>query len=104
LPIDSQLTRPSQPFIHEIAAPAALNTSVASWYEHVVVRKAPPPVGETSNWIDVRDLAEAHVRVLEKQEAGGERFIVSAGMCGYQFIQSGADFLFNRYVPLAELD
>lgn len=29
-----------------------------------------------SSWIDVRDLAEAHTRALEKAEAGGERIIV----------------------------
>lgn len=30
-------------------------------------------------WVDVRDVALAHVLMLEKEEAGGERFIVSAG-------------------------
>ncbi len=30
-------------------------------------------------WVDVRDLAEAHVRVLFVDAAGGERIIVSAG-------------------------
>ncbi|KAJ3506177.1 hypothetical protein NMY22_g17339 [Coprinellus aureogranulatus] len=30
-------------------------------------------------WVDVRDIAEAHVRSLEKEEAGGERIIVSSG-------------------------
>lgn len=32
-----------------------------------------------SCWIDVRDLAEAHVLAIKKQEAGGERVIVSEG-------------------------
>jgi nucleoside-diphosphate-sugar epimerase len=30
-------------------------------------------------WIDVRDLANAHVISLEKEAAGGERIIVCAG-------------------------
>lgn len=30
-------------------------------------------------WIDVRDLAEAHVLALEKEKAGGERFVIGAG-------------------------
>lgn len=30
-------------------------------------------------WVDVRDVAEAHVRSLEARDAGGERIIVSAG-------------------------
>lgn len=32
-----------------------------------------------SCWVDVRDIAEAHVRSLEKEAAGGERIIVSVG-------------------------
>ena len=31
-------------------------------------------------WVDVRDIAMAHVIALEQEEAGGERIIVSAGM------------------------
>lgn len=38
-----------------------------------------------ASWIDVRDLAERHVLALEKEEAGGERFIVSAGW--YRFLR-----------------
>ncbi|KAL5483361.1 hypothetical protein ACEPAI_8592 [Sanghuangporus weigelae] len=30
-------------------------------------------------WIDVRDVAEGHVRALEVSQAGGERFILSSG-------------------------
>lgn len=32
------------------------------------------------NWVDVRDLAEAHTLALEKEAAGGQRIIVSCGM------------------------
>lgn len=32
-----------------------------------------------SAYVDVRDLAEAHVKSLEKEKAGGERIIVSGG-------------------------
>lgn len=31
------------------------------------------------NCVDVRDVAEAHVKVLTVPQAGGERFIISAG-------------------------
>lgn len=31
------------------------------------------------SWVDVRDVALAHVLALEKEEAGGERFLTSAG-------------------------
>jgi nucleoside-diphosphate-sugar epimerase len=31
------------------------------------------------SWVDVRDIANAHVHALEKEEAGGNRFIITAG-------------------------
>ena len=31
------------------------------------------------HYVDVRDIGEAHARALEVDEAGGERFIISAG-------------------------
>ena len=34
-----------------------------------------------SCFVDVRNLAEAHVKSLEVEKAGGERIIVSAGKC-----------------------
>lgn len=36
------------------------------------------PTG-TFLWVDVRDVALAHVRAIEVPEAGGERFFVTAG-------------------------
>jgi hypothetical protein len=35
-------------------------------------------------WVDVRDLALAHVRALQKEEAGGERIIITAGAFAWQ--------------------
>jgi nucleoside-diphosphate-sugar epimerase len=37
-----------------------------------------PPTG-TFLWVDVRDLALAHVLAAEKQAAGGKRFFITAG-------------------------
>lgn len=34
-----------------------------------------------SEWTDVRDVADAFVLALKTEEAGGERFILDAGMC-----------------------
>ena len=34
-----------------------------------------------AGWIDVRDVALAHVLAAQKEGAGGERVIVSAGDC-----------------------
>jgi nucleoside-diphosphate-sugar epimerase len=36
-------------------------------------------INSNAAWIDVRDIADAHVASIEKEAAGGERMIVTAG-------------------------
>ena len=53
------------------------------WYD-VVTKDTPPRTkeflaGTSSGWVDVRDAALGHVLALEKEGAGGERIITSAG-------------------------
>ena len=52
-----------------------------------------------SGWIDVRDIALAHVLAAQKPEAGGERIIISAGDFVWQDFResslSRAHFIFN---------
>ena len=36
------------------------------------------------SFVDVRDVAEAHLRAFEVPQAGGQRFFVSKGYCTYQ--------------------
>ena len=75
----------SQPVIHEVSTPDSLNTSAKQWYDVVVkAESTPSALLQGSCWIDVRDLGEAHVRALEKEAAGGERIIVSAGHFNWQ--------------------
>jgi nucleoside-diphosphate-sugar epimerase len=72
------------PILHEVASPAALNATTLTWYNVVC---SPNAGGKTDaqlaeadgSWVDVRDLANAHVRALEKEEASEQRIIVSAG-------------------------
>ncbi|KAF5320323.1 hypothetical protein D9611_011295 [Ephemerocybe angulata] len=68
------------------ASPADLPSTLKIWYNLVVVpgEKARPAVLANAGWVDVRDLAEAHVRALEIQEAGSERIIVSEGVYIFQ--------------------
>ena len=40
--------------------------------------------GRRSEWIDVRDVALAHVLALQKEGAGGERIIISSGKWVWQ--------------------
>ncbi|TEB22503.1 D-lactaldehyde dehydrogenase [Coprinellus micaceus] len=65
------------PAIHEIPGnkPENLNTSLKAWYDFVLDTKNPKG----------RDaLGDAHVLALEKEAAGGERIIVTAGAYVWQ--------------------
>ncbi|KAJ7846608.1 D-lactaldehyde dehydrogenase [Mycena olivaceomarginata] len=78
----SRLTSHSnQPVIHAVSSPDALNTSARMMYEAFTKPGASAGGG---CWIDVRDLALAHVRAQEKEEAGGERIIITAGAFSWQ--------------------
>ena len=68
------------PVVHHLASLASLNTSnelvrdlAAGKYKDGL-----SPSG-VMFWVDVRDLALAHVRAAEREEAGGKRFFVTAG-------------------------
>nr|GAT52696.1 D-lactaldehyde dehydrogenase [Mycena chlorophos] len=69
------------PTIHELTSPSALNTSMHLMY---TAFRTPDFTGGIPLWVDVRDLATAHVRSLTTPEAGGERFIVSRGAYKWQ--------------------
>ncbi|PBK86378.1 NAD(P)-binding protein [Armillaria gallica] len=66
------------PFIHDMPSLNALNASSKMWYDTVVQED----LGHS--WVDVHDLAKAHVQALEVEAAGGERIIISAGSCVWQ--------------------
>ncbi|KAF8155208.1 NAD-P-binding protein [Mycena galopus ATCC 62051] len=69
------------PVIHDVSSPEALNTSARAMYRAFTKPEASAGGG---CWIDVRDLALAHVRALEKEGAGGERIIITAGAFAWQ--------------------
>ncbi|KAI0746584.1 NAD(P)-binding protein [Daedaleopsis nitida] len=74
------------PFLHEVDKPENLNESARDWYETVVKGTKDDETLATwgSCWVDVRDLALAHTLAISKQEASGERIIISAGSFKYQ--------------------
>lgn len=57
-----------------------LNTSNNNIYKFIngTHKKELPPTAILL-WVDVRDLALAHVLAMEKKEAGGQRFFITAG-------------------------
>ncbi|KAJ5609182.1 ketoreductase [Penicillium herquei] len=68
------------PPIHVPESQAALNTSNAyfAMLMHGGWKERLPPTG-TWLWVDVRDIALAHVRAMEVPEAAGKRFFTTAG-------------------------
>ncbi|KAJ7596322.1 D-lactaldehyde dehydrogenase [Mycena floridula] len=74
------------PFIHEVSEPSALNLSTNLWYNTIVLGNCSDEQLMYNGicWIDVRDLALAHVLALEKPDAGGERFIMATGVSSWQ--------------------
>ncbi|KAJ7662730.1 D-lactaldehyde dehydrogenase [Mycena polygramma] len=69
------------PILHAVSSPSDLNTSCLAMYNAFT---KPDGAAGGGNWVDVRDLALAHVRALQKEAAGGERIIVGAGVFKWQ--------------------
>ncbi|KAF9257414.1 NAD(P)-binding protein [Marasmius fiardii PR-910] len=77
------------PTTNYVPSPENLGTSATDWYKTLMTQDAgdkSPETLETKRfcWVDVRDVAEAHVRALGKEEAGGKRIIVSAEPFSWQ--------------------
>lgn len=68
------------PVIHHLADLSTINTSMGR-IKRLVTGEAKEDVGVTGNslWVDVRDIAPAHVLALETPEAAGQRFFIVAG-------------------------
>jgi nucleoside-diphosphate-sugar epimerase len=68
------------PVVHYLNSLDAINTSNARMRDMIQgkMKDKLAPTG-TFIWVDVRDLALAHVKVIELPEAAGKRFFVTAG-------------------------
>jgi len=68
------------PIVHYLNSLDALNTSNQR-IRNLVQGKCREEIPETGTylWVDVRDLALAHVKAVEVEEAAGKRFFVTAG-------------------------
>ncbi|KAL3457167.1 NAD(P)-binding protein [Aspergillus heterothallicus] len=76
------------PVVHSLKSLDELNTSNQKIRDFVQGKHTGddlPPTG-TFLWVDVRDLALAHVRALEVAAAGGHRFFTTAGHCSHKRI------------------
>ncbi|KAL3475827.1 hypothetical protein BJX99DRAFT_259083 [Aspergillus californicus] len=68
------------PVVHYLSSLEAINTSNSRISSIVrgLEKKALPPTG-TFIWVDVRDVALAHIRAIEVPEAGAKRYFITAG-------------------------
>ncbi|KAL3472024.1 hypothetical protein BJX99DRAFT_13511 [Aspergillus californicus] len=64
------------PVVHPVESVEKLNESNAMLWN--VARGAELPVARVPFWIDVRDLAQAHVGALLKENAGGRRYTTAS--------------------------
>jgi len=69
------------PLLHEVDNKESLNTSAGTFFNNVVAGETPEEtlLAGGGSWVDVRDVANAHVLSLTTEKAGGERFIASGG-------------------------
>ncbi|OCL12100.1 NAD(P)-binding protein [Glonium stellatum] len=78
------------PLRHTVASPAELNESNARIYNLFVALAntvdSPLPPNGLPLYVDVRDLAYAHLRALQVPEAANTRFLVTAGLVSSQQI------------------
>ncbi|KAJ7270256.1 D-lactaldehyde dehydrogenase [Mycena rebaudengoi] len=72
------------PTIHDVAQLEDLGTSARDFFVSLTQPKAPDALLTGGAWVDVRDLAQAHVLALQKPDAGGERIILTAGAFVWQ--------------------
>lgn len=74
------------PLLQQVSSPEKLNTSSASvWSKLNGSLKDSDLPGPAGCVVDVRDVAAAHIRALQVEEAGGQRFAPTIG----QFTQQG---------------
>ncbi|KAJ4292844.1 hypothetical protein N0V88_005502 [Collariella sp. IMI 366227] len=65
------------PVVHPVQGVEGLNESNAMLWK-VASGERPLPVARVPFWVDVRDVAKAHVEALVRPEAGGKRFLVAS--------------------------
>jgi nucleoside-diphosphate-sugar epimerase len=86
------------PIVHYLNSLDGLNTSNQR-IRDIILGKAKdeiPPTG-TYIWVDVRDLAEAHVAGIEKEEAANKRFFITAGYFSNKEIAQIVEKNFPQY-------
>jgi nucleoside-diphosphate-sugar epimerase len=84
------------PIVHPVSRAEELNESNARLWE--IAEGKPLPIARVPVWIDVRDLACAHVEALERKEAGNKRYVPAASE---KFSYELAASILRKHFPCA---
>ncbi|KAI0259006.1 D-lactaldehyde dehydrogenase [Gloeopeniophorella convolvens] len=87
------------PPINEQPSLSSLNGSMQNLYDAVVTGVDDAKLASGTGWIDVRDLAQAHVLAGNTAAAGGERIIISAGPFFWQTLADVANNITPAPIP-----
>ncbi|KAF8608331.1 NADPH-dependent methylglyoxal reductase-like protein GRE2 [Ceratobasidium sp. AG-I] len=87
------------PVIQEVKDMGSLNTSSAAFYSVFSGQAKELTQPGVWLWVDVRDIAEAHVAAIEKPGAGNQRFLISQGTFNMGQL---SDFIWKHYPERAQ--
>ncbi|KAG8713455.1 methylglyoxal reductase (NADPH-dependent) gre2 [Ceratobasidium sp. 394] len=87
------------PVIQEVTSMDKLNTSSAAFYNIFAGKTKELTSPGVWLWVDVRDIANAHVAAIEKPGAGNQRFLISGGTFS---IGQVADYIWKHYPERAQ--
>ncbi|PPQ69915.1 LOW QUALITY PROTEIN: hypothetical protein CVT25_002473 [Psilocybe cyanescens] len=85
---DLVVINPSHPLLQDFRSLDEVTRSIQFWYEYMSLEQPEENLKMTCVYVDVRDIAAAHVEALKKQGAAGHRIIVSAGSTTWQDIKN----------------
>ncbi len=72
------------PVLQESSGPDKLNETMKEFADVVFTRGEARPAEHKGSWIDARDMSKAHVLALQKDAAGGKRFLLGGGVFVWQ--------------------
>ncbi|KAM0512067.1 hypothetical protein ACHAPE_009215 [Trichoderma viride] len=87
------------PLLHHVESPKELNTSSNDIYRLFNGSEKEVPPTAFFSYVDVRDLAEAHVLAFEKPAAANQRYLIAASAYTYQHI---VDIIRAKFPELRE--
>jgi len=89
------------PIAHSVKSVSELNTSTARIYKQFIAKKSSDPLPDNGFWlyVDVRDVAEAHLIAITNSAAANKRIFTTAGQISSQQI---SDILREAVPELAD--